>query len=103
MERSDFPQKPPDFIDRRTIKEMGADEFDRHLDNIRTERMKGYKLYTQAEADKRAVADEKAREQLSKQYEMMGKEIERIDKTLEKMSDRFVKIQALRIQLGLDI
>lgn len=94
---------PPEFIHPKSIRELTTEQFDAHIARIREERLKVQRVYAQREADKQAAADEKARRQLDKQYEMLGKELARVDKALESMSDRYVKIQALRLQLGIDL
>lgn len=82
---------------------MSVEEFDRHIDRIRVERLKAVRVYKQKLADKQLVEDERARVQLEKVYEMLGKDIAAVDKALERMCNRFVKVQVLRLQLGIDI
>jgi len=103
MAISELPQRPPDFIDPRGISDMSVEEFDRHIERIRAERLKAVRLYKQKLADKQAVEDEKARVSLDKLYEMLGKDVASLDKTLTRMCERFVKVQTFRLQLGIDI
>ena len=99
----ELPQRPPDFIDPKDISEMSVEEFDRHIDRIRVERLKAVRLYKQKLADKKLVEDAKAWWRLEKAHEMLGKDIAAVDKALTRMCDRFVKVQVLRLQLGIDI
>ncbi len=103
METNDQPQRPPDFIDPKDIRDMSVEEFDQHIDRIRVERLKAARVYKQKLADKKLIEDEKARVQLEKVYEMLGKDIAFVDKALTRMCNRFVKVQVLRLQLGIDI
>ena len=103
MMTPDLPQRPPDFIDPKDISEMSVEEFDRHIDRIRVERLKAVRIYKQKLADKKLVEDEKARVLLEKAHEMLGKDIAAVDKALTRMCARFVKVQVLRLQLGIDI
>ncbi len=82
---------------------MSVEEFDRHIDRIRVERLKAVRVYKQKLADKKLVEDERARVMLEKTHEMLGKDIAAVDKALTRMCERFVKVQVLRLQLGIDI
>ena len=103
METSELPQRPPDFIDPKCITDMSVEEFDRHIDRIRVERLKAVRLYKKKLADRQAIEDEKARVKLDKLYEMLGKDVDAVDKVLTRMCERFIKVQAFRLQLGIDI
>lgn len=103
MHADSIPQRPPDFIVPGDINEMSTEEFDRHIETIRVERLKALRVYEAKEADKKLVADAKAREQLEKKHEMLGKDIAALDKVLERMIKRFMDVQMLRLQLGIDI
>lgn len=103
MDADSIPSRPPDFIVPGDLRDMSVEQFDRHIESIRVERLKSYRVYRQQEYDRKAIADENARVDLDKQYDMLGKDIATLDKVLERMCKRFVKVQALRLQLGIDI
>ncbi len=103
MASVDHHTRPPDFIVPGDLRDMSVEQFDRHIETIRVERLKAYRVYRKREDDKRLIADEKARVALDKQFVMLDKDIKSLDRVLDRMIKRFTQVQALRLQLGIDI
>lgn len=90
-----------EYIDPKHILKLTEDDVERMLEGIRERRLRAVQQYNAMLAEKAAVAEEKAREQLETQARMLEGNIARLDKALSAINSRIDKIRALRIQVGL--
>jgi hypothetical protein len=86
----------------RSIAEMSSDELEALLTNVRKSRLRGAEIYAEAMAAAQLAADDKARDALTAQCDMLTAAMERVDKAVEAMEGRIIKIRALRLELGLE-
>lgn len=90
----------PEFINPTDISRMTDETVDKHLDRVRSDRLRAYQIYLEAEKIKIEVRDEKLRTKLTKQCEMMAKEIARADRVIEALDKRINNIRSIQLELG---
>lgn len=93
--------REPDFITRVNISEMDDAALDEMLSVIAARRMKSFIIFEQTQADKAAIAQDKAKIMLEKEEEQIIKVLAALDKNFEKLEMRIHKLRGLRLQAGL--
>ena len=91
----------PDFITPVDVSAFDEAQLETLLEDIRERRLRAVRVYEQALADAKTLADDRARISLKKQIEMLRANLERVDKALAALDDRVQKVRALRLSLGL--
>lgn len=95
--------RSPYFIVPQSLADMDDDALDAFLRDVRERRLRAAKEMQEAEKLKQEAKKEKIEAKLSKQLEMFGKEIAQLDKVIAKLEKRKTNIQAIRIELGVEV
>lgn len=82
---------------------MSDDDLDEFLEGVRERRLRYIKELQEAERLKHEARVEKLRDKLDKQMKMLGKEITRLDKVIAALDKRITNIQAIKIEMGVEV
>ncbi len=82
-----------------TIDKFSDAELDKQLNGIRDRRLRAFKIYQEAEQERKETHNQKLATQLSKHINMFNKELAQLDKVLEKVEARALKIRAVKMEL----
>lgn len=95
--------RAPVFILPTMLSDMSDDDLDKFLEQVRERRLRVVREHQEAERLKAEAHTEKLQAKVEKQFEMLGKEMASLDKVIAKLDKRITNIQALRIELGVQL
>ena len=94
----------PEFIMPTSIDKMTDEQLFDHLDGVRDRRLRMTSLTKRRKSDsQKPTSLDDVRAKLDKQYAMLTRDLEKLDKLTTSAEKRWNAIQAMRIQLGIDV
>lgn len=93
------PSTEAELIIRRNVGDLSLEEIEAMLLRIRERRMQAHRMYEEAQVVIKQQRDDKLREKLEQQSNILSRELTRIEKLQNKIDDRIVKLCAMSLEL----
>lgn len=84
-----------------SIDSVSREELEAHIEAVRSRRLLATVEFYTSKNEKLEGMSDKIRDRLKKEWAMLAKEIDQLDRIDAKVSDRLVKIEGLKQEIGL--